>query len=81
MAENFVNQPAEMLPIALMAKGLVKKYPGSEYRALDGVDLKIAKGSIFGLLGPNGAGKTTSIKSILGMCEPQSGQISVLRIS
>jgi len=45
--------------------------------ALDGVDLEIQSGEIFGLLGPNGAGKTTLIKSILGLIEIEKGSISI----
>ena len=46
--------------------------------ALDHVSYDVPQGVVFALLGENGAGKTTSIKSILGMCEPGSGQVQVL---
>ncbi|MBV9414928.1 MAG: ATP-binding cassette domain-containing protein, partial [Solirubrobacterales bacterium] len=39
---------------------LTKVYPGTDFRAVDGLDLRIRPGEIFGLLGPNGAGKTTT---------------------
>jgi ABC-2 type transport system ATP-binding protein len=51
--------------------GLSKQY-GSR-QALDGLDLAVPKGSIFGFLGRNGAGKTTTIKILLGMVRPTSG--------
>ena len=44
-------------------------------RAVDGLDLDVAAGEIFGLLGPNGAGKTTTIRTILGIYAPDSGKI------
>jgi ABC-type multidrug transport system ATPase subunit len=45
--------------------------------ALDGVDLKIPRGAVFGLVGENGAGKTTLIKHILGLLKAQSGTVRV----
>ncbi|NPD88240.1 MAG: ABC transporter ATP-binding protein [Asgard group archaeon] len=45
--------------------------------AVDGLSFEVKKGEIFGLLGPNGAGKTTTIKLILGLLEPDKGDISV----
>ncbi|MCL2120421.1 MAG: ABC transporter ATP-binding protein [Planctomycetaceae bacterium] len=47
-------------------------------RALKALDLQIHKGEIFGLLGPNGSGKTTTIKLLLGLLFPTSGDISIL---
>jgi ABC-2 type transport system ATP-binding protein len=47
-------------------------------RALDGFDLAVPQGSIFGLMGPNGAGKTTSIKLILGLMKPDAGTVMAL---
>jgi len=46
-------------------------------KAVDGVDLSIAPGQVFGLLGPNGAGKTTMIKLISGLVSPTSGSVRV----
>ena len=45
--------------------------------AVDGIDLRIEKGEIYGFLGPNGAGKTTTIKMILGLIRPTSGTIEI----
>lgn len=61
----------------LSVKGVSKTY-ASGYRALDPVDLDIAKGEIFALLGPNGAGKTTLISIICGIVTPSSGSVTVL---
>jgi ABC-2 type transport system ATP-binding protein len=55
--------------------GLSKQY-GSR-QALDGLDLRVPKGSIFGFLGRNGAGKTTTIKILLGMVSPTGGSARV----
>jgi ABC-2 type transport system ATP-binding protein len=61
------------------AAGLVKEYRSFRRRtkALDGVDLEIRRGEIFGLLGPNGAGKTTFVKCLLGLLRPTDGNIAL----
>src|SRR5207244_11565558 len=53
------------------ARGLVKRY--GEIAAVDGVDLTVERGDVFGYLGPNGAGKTTSLRMLLGLIRPTSG--------
>ncbi|MDN4495535.1 ABC transporter ATP-binding protein [Ureibacillus aquaedulcis] len=50
-------------------------------RAVNGVNLKIKKGEVYGFLGPNGAGKTTTIKMLLGLIKPSKGDIKVLDMS
>lgn len=55
--------------------GLVKRYPGTY--ALDGIDLAISSGQIYGLLGPNGSGKSTLLKCVAGLLKPDSGQVKV----
>jgi ABC-2 type transport system ATP-binding protein len=57
----------------LELNNLVKQYDG--VKAVDSIKLKIKKGDIFGFLGPNGAGKTTTIRMIMGIIEPDSGDI------
>ncbi len=47
-------------------------------RALDGLDLEVPAGIVFGFLGPNGAGKTTTIRLLLGLLEPTRGRAEVL---
>ncbi len=47
-------------------------------RAVEGLDLEIHRGEVFGLLGPNGSGKSTTIKMILGLLNPTEGRIAVL---
>jgi len=62
--------------LAIEARGLVKRFDG--FTAVDGVDLSVPKGSIFGVLGPNGAGKTTTLRMLLGIIDPDSGTRRVL---
>ena len=54
---------------------LTKLYKG--LRAVDGLNLKIEKGTVFGFLGPNGAGKTTTIKMMAGILKPSEGRIII----
>ncbi|MFD1175956.1 ATP-binding cassette domain-containing protein [Paenibacillus puldeungensis] len=60
---------------AIEAQGLVKIY-GSN-RAVDGVDLKVGTGSIYGVLGPNGAGKTTTIRMLATLLRPDAGSARI----
>lgn len=57
------------------AKGLRKRY--NRVWALDGLDLAVQEGEIYGLLGPNGSGKTTTILILLGLTEPTAGTVQV----
>lgn len=56
-------------------ESLVKKY--QNLLAVDGLNLEIPKGQLFGFLGPNGAGKTTTIKLLMGLLKPSGGRISI----
>ncbi|MBZ4322563.1 ABC transporter ATP-binding protein [Streptomyces huiliensis] len=58
-------------------RGLTKRYRGGQL-AVDGLDLVVPRGSVFGFLGPNGSGKTTTIRMLMGLIEPTSGQARVL---
>lgn len=58
------------------ARGLTKRYGARA--AVQGLDLTVYEGEIFGLLGPNGAGKTTTILMLLGLTEPTAGSVRVL---
>lgn len=48
-----------------------------EVKAVDGISFNVNKGEVFGLLGPNGAGKTTTIKLLLGLLEPDEGEMNI----
>lgn len=61
----------------IQTTGLTKKF-GKE-NAVDGLDLQIPKGEIYGFLGPNGAGKTTTIRMLLGLAKPTSGSIQIFQ--
>ena len=62
--------------LAIEASGLVKDY--GETRAVDGVDLAVRRGSVYGVLGPNGAGKTTTIRMLATLIRPDGGSARVL---
>ena len=57
--------------------GLTKQYPGTDFKAVDGLDLSIEAGEIFGLLGPNGAGKTTTAGMLTTRVVPTAGSAHV----
>ncbi|MEV4291499.1 ATP-binding cassette domain-containing protein [Nonomuraea bangladeshensis] len=60
---------------AIMATGLVKRY--GDVTALDGLDLAVPEGTVFGLLGPNGAGKTTTVRVLTTLLRPDAGRATV----
>src|SRR5688572_26268206 len=60
---------------AIETRGLAKAY--GERRAVDGLDLRVEEGDVFGFLGPNGAGKSTTIRILLGLVFPSGGSASV----
>ncbi|WP_061288850.1 ABC transporter ATP-binding protein [Herbidospora cretacea] len=57
---------------AIATRGLTKRFPGGQV-AVDGVDLAVPGGSVYGFLGPNGSGKTTTIRMLLGLVTPTEG--------
>jgi ABC-2 type transport system ATP-binding protein len=62
--------------VAVDARGLVKAFGGN--RAVDGIDLAVQRGAVYGLLGPNGAGKTTTIRMLATLLRPDAGSASIL---
>jgi ABC-2 type transport system ATP-binding protein len=63
-------------PLAIETIGLVKSF--GETRAVDGVDLAVRGGTVYGVLGPNGAGKTTTIRILATLLRPDAGSARVL---
>ncbi|MHA7883258.1 ATP-binding cassette domain-containing protein [Nitratireductor rhodophyticola] len=66
----------DTLPLAISVRGLAKRY--GDVTALDGIDLDVPRGMIFGILGPNGAGKTTLIRLLATLARPDSGSATVM---
>ncbi|MEQ8791260.1 MAG: ABC transporter ATP-binding protein [Pirellulaceae bacterium] len=64
--------------LAIEIRGLTKSYDALQ--ALQGVDLEVRRGEVFGFLGPNGAGKTTTIRCMLDLIRPSAGSIRVLGV-
>src|SRR3954467_3041687 len=65
-----------MTDLAIEASGLVKSF--GNVRAVDGVDLTVPRGSVYGVLGPNGAGKTTTIRMLAMLLRPDGWEARVL---
>ncbi len=76
--------PAHPVPAAIELRGLVKDFPvglrGLKLRAVDGVDLRVESGQVYGLLGPNGSGKSSTIKLLLGLLTPTAGECRVFGV-
>ena len=82
------------VPVAVEAHGLVKDFEKGRrtvwqrlrrepdrrerFRAVDGIDLRVERGEIFGILGPNGAGKTTTMRMLATLLEPTAGTARIL---
>jgi ABC-2 type transport system ATP-binding protein len=61
---------------AIVTRALVRTF--DEFRAVDGIDLHVPRGSFYGFLGPNGAGKSTTIKCLTGLLLPTGGDMEIL---
>jgi ABC-2 type transport system ATP-binding protein len=65
-------------PVTVTCRGLTKRFGGTGgVLAVNGLDLDVPAGSVFGLLGPNGAGKTTTLRLLAGLARPTSGTITI----
>jgi ABC-2 type transport system ATP-binding protein len=64
---------------AVTTSGLTKRFRGGQL-AVDGIDLAVPEGSVYGFLGPNGSGKTTTIRMLLGLAFPTSGSAELLGV-
>lgn len=65
-----------MTEFAIQAHNVVKKF--GDFTAIEGINLNVPKGSIYGFLGPNGCGKSTTIRVLTGLLSPTSGNVDVL---
>ncbi|MCU7823245.1 ABC transporter ATP-binding protein [Kitasatospora sp. DSM 101779] len=68
--------PAGVSGDVIRTSGLTKRF--GDRTAVDGLDLVVPRGSVFGFLGPNGSGKTTTIRMLMGLIAPSAGSASVL---
>ena len=59
----------------LEIRNLVKRY--GNFTALDGIDLEVKQGEVYGFIGPNGAGKTTTIRVVLGILRADAGEVRI----
>ena len=64
------------MELAVETKGLTREF--AAFRAVDGIDLAVPAGSLYGFLGPNGAGKSTTIKCLTGLLKPTAGSMRIL---
>ncbi|MFC5667479.1 ABC transporter ATP-binding protein [Kitasatospora misakiensis] len=69
--------PSPRTDDVISTRGLTKRFRGGQL-AVDGLDLSVPRGSVFGFLGPNGSGKTTTIRMLMGLIAPTSGVSTVL---
>ena len=67
--------PSASRTLAVRAEGLVKTF--GDNRAVDGVDLQVEAGTVYGVLGPNGAGKTTTIRMLATLLRPDGGHAEI----
>lgn len=65
---------------SIVAQDLIKTYNNGSVRALDGLSLDVAEGTVLGVLGPNGAGKTTTVRILATLLTPDSGSATVAGI-
>ena len=76
-----INNSSKSLPSGyIKTKNLKKRYGRSNF-AVNGIDLNVPKGSVYAFLGRNGAGKSTTIKMLLGLLEPTSGDMKVCGVN
>jgi ABC-type multidrug transport system ATPase subunit len=63
--------------LAIRTEGLTKRFRSGQV-AVDGIDLQVPRGAVYGFIGPNGSGKTTTIRMLLGLVRPTSGRAFLL---
>ena len=76
-ADGDADADGAVEPGIIRTLGLTKQYAGTDFKAVDGLDLDVRQGEIFGLLGPNGAGKTTTVGVLTTRVVPTAGEAFV----
>ncbi|MCU1350895.1 MAG: transporter related protein [Acidimicrobiales bacterium] len=74
--DGTMDATGDAADLAIRTTGLTKRLGGVP--VVDGLDLAVPRGSVFGFLGPNGSGKTTTIRMLLGLVAPTAGEVHVL---
>src|SRR6266508_976768 len=64
------------MSLAIETRRLTRRF--GDFTAVDGIDLRVERGTFYGFLGPNGAGKSTTIKMLTGLLAPSAGEVTVL---
>lgn len=72
MSQTHLAEPASDAPLVIDVHGLTKIFNGT--KVVDGVDMQVSQGEIYGFLGPNGSGKTTTIRLLCGLLTPDAGE-------
>jgi ABC-2 type transport system ATP-binding protein len=75
-AEPYYKGSGIVMTLAIETEGLTRQF--GSLRAVDGINLRVERGTFYGFLGPNGAGKSTTIKMLTGLLEPTSGRMRIL---
>ncbi len=70
-----IQEASKMSNYLIETNGLIKSF--GNFKAVNGIDLKVPKGEIYGFLGPNGAGKSTTIRMLLGLIKPTQGMVQL----
>jgi len=76
-AGDTTTPSAAAAEVAVATHGLTKRFRGGQL-AVDGLDMVVPRGAVYGFLGPNGSGKTTTIRMLLGLVYPTSGSHELL---
>lgn len=71
MSQTHHAEPAADAPLIIDVQGLTKSF--GDTKVVDGIDMQVAEGEIYGFLGPNGSGKTTTIRMLCGLLTPDAG--------